>query len=518
MSELEQSLYELCLEIAAVWQEPPLWGSPSKSLPKVVVTRADEGGPTLPLTGRPIRGQNKVVADIREGKLEGAELAEYLVSQALFDPWGYRSDDPKVHLGRKPINAKIEAVFSMFDSMNHLPERLFEATGFKHYEPEEVRCLAREKTDGIIDSSIIWKLRLASAIGRALAARQFDPADKDRFKSWHEVAKLVAQDFVSLGARRKNCYRSVICLNSPLLDQEGSIPIAYLVVGEEPIEVSLSGATDELLTELIQHASGIPVDQINSIISFDFTVDVDAPVEKYLNWYASAAFLAERLTDLLRLICADDVGVLAVEIFESYWATPSIRKTYERYYSIDLAPYQPKRFRFGPPTEQILSESQIKKLCQLAPPYVTNEIAVKGLETAMGRFRASFERYQPWDPERLLEAAIALEAIILNDSGENHQELGYRLRLRAARFLTEDLQDRLRIFELLRDLYNLRSRIAHGETLDEMRPKDKRRLELVIKEVPAVLRMLLLKIMETTELRGLTKQQLGAWWRRVELR
>jgi hypothetical protein len=143
---------------------------------------------------------------------------------------------------------------------------------------------------------------------------------------------------------------------------------------------------------------------------------------------------------------------------------------------------------------------------------------VKGLETAMRRFRASFDRYQPSDPEGLLEAAIAFEAILLNDSGDNHQELGYRLRLRVARFLTEDLEERLRIFDLLRNLYNFRSRIAHGDTLNDMKTKDQEKLKVVVKEAPEILKKLLLKVMETTEMRGLTKEQLGTWWRRVELR
>lgn len=517
ISDLEQALYQLCLEMAKVWQEPRLLGSSSTSTPKIVVTRTDEGGPILPRTKRPIRGRDNVVVDVREGKLQGAELAKYWTRQALLDPWGYRSDDPEIVKGRAPINAKVKDVFSIFKKTSRLPERLFEALGFKHYEPDEVRLLAQESAE-TDDRTPLWTLQLASSIGRALASMGFDPTKREEFKEWEKVANLVTQDFKDLAARQRNRYKVVICLNSPLMDQEGPLPIAYFNVAEEPIEVCLSGVTDEILTKLLKHTSGFPVDQVNTAISFGFTVDVDAPVEKYLDWYSSAVFLAERVTDLLRLICTDDVGVLALEIFEPDWATPTIRKTYENSYRLDLAPYQPKRFRFGPATEQILSESQIAQIIRLAPSYVTGEINAKGLETAMRRFRASFDRYQPSDPERLLEIAIAFEAILLNDSGDNHQELGYRLRLRAARFLTEDLEERLRIFDLLRDLYNFRSRIAHGETLEGMKSKDQTKLEAVIKEAPEILKKLLLKVMEATELRGLKEEQLIAWWRKVELR
>jgi hypothetical protein len=346
MPDLNQLLYELCLEIAAVWQAPRLLDSPSTSLPKVVATRAEEGGPILPRTKRPIRGHNEVTVDVRESKLQGTKLAESLASQALLDPWGYRSDDPEIQKAREPLNAKIEEVFSLLKTMDYLPERLFEAVGFKHYEPEEVLQRAREEANSASDRKVIWKLQLASAIGRALAASRFDPAQKQEFGEWEAVADLVAQDFKSLAVRRRNHYQAVIFLNSPLLDQEGSTAIAHLKIGEEPIEVCISAATDEFLSE--RRTSEIPVDQVNTIISFDFTVDVEAPVETYLGWYPSAVFLAQRITDVLRLICTDDVGVLALEIFEPDWATPSIRKTYESSYRIDLAPYQPKRFRFSP--------------------------------------------------------------------------------------------------------------------------------------------------------------------------
>lgn len=517
MSDLERALHELLLEIAAVWREPRLLGSSTRSSPKYVLTHNVDGS-IVPEGKQPIRGATGVAVDVKEGMPQGAELAESLVNQALSDPWGYR-DDTEVQKARTPINERLEEVFSQFAKVGGLRERLFESFGYKHYEPEEVHRLVERKADedGFIDRRILWKLLLADSIGRALASLSFDPKRKEEFDEWAAAARLIVHDFESLASRRHHRYRAAICLNAPLYDAEGSRAIAHFRVGEQPIEICLSRATDEFLTQLIRYEYGIPIDQINTVIHFDFTVGVDEPVDVYLKWYPNAAFLAERLTDILRLICTDDVGVLTLEVFSLDWATPTIRKTYERSYSVDLAPYEPKRFRFAAPLGPTLSEAQIEHLLHLAPIYVTDEINVRGLDTAMRRFRASFDRYRSSDPERLLEAAIAFEAILLNDARDNHQELSYRLRLRAARLLAEDLEERIRIFELLRDLYNLRSRIAHGETLGDMKAKDQEKLKAVAQDWPDMLRKLLLKIMQEPELRGLTKEQLSTWWRRIEL-
>ncbi|HEV2844098.1 MAG TPA: hypothetical protein VG477_04560, partial [Thermoanaerobaculia bacterium] len=105
---------------------------------------------------------------------------------------------------------------------------------------------------------------------------------------------------------------------------------------------------------------------------------------------------------------------------------------------------------------------------------------------------------------------------LLNDAGDK-QELSYRLRLRAARFLTEDRSERNHIFDVLRDVYTFRSRLAHGETLEEMKGKDQAKLQVVLEETPRLLRRLLLKIMEEEGLRGLSKEELGLWWRSLEL-
>ena len=61
--------------------------------------------------------------------------------------------------------------------------------------------------------------------------------------------------------------------------------------------------------------------------------------------------------------------------------------------------------------------------------------------------------------ESFLLYAIALESIILADNPDI--ELSYRLRIRIAHLLVEDLDSRKEIYKTVRDLYNLRSKLVH---------------------------------------------------------
>lgn len=140
----------------------------------------------------------------------------------------------------------------------------------------------------------------------------------------------------------------------------------------------------------------------------------------------------------------------------------------------------------------------------------------KGLKYALRRLRSSVERYAPSDPERLLEYAIALEALYLNDIGTDRVELAYRLRLRAARFLATSFAERNELFMTLRDLYHLRSRVAHGESLERLGPKDRMILEKVLDRGPVIVSESVLRILENPG-GAIPSGQSGDFWRRVEL-
>jgi hypothetical protein len=61
--------------------------------------------------------------------------------------------------------------------------------------------------------------------------------------------------------------------------------------------------------------------------------------------------------------------------------------------------------------------------------------------------------------EAIIDFVIALEALFVPDAAG---ELSYQLRLNGARYLGETPEDRVRIFQLLKELYGLRSKLVHG--------------------------------------------------------
>lgn len=78
------------------------------------------------------------------------------------------------------------------------------------------------------------------------------------------------------------------------------------------------------------------------------------------------------------------------------------------------------------------------------------------------RFNAAMDRVSLDDA--ILDHLVAAEALFLKDAGspEERGELGFRLALRASRFLETGGADRLALHKFMKRAYELRSGIAHG--------------------------------------------------------
>ena len=83
------------------------------------------------------------------------------------------------------------------------------------------------------------------------------------------------------------------------------------------------------------------------------------------------------------------------------------------------------------------------------------------LDVAIRRFNFSYERRLPED--KLIDYITAFEALYLQ--GEE-KELSYRLALRCACFLGKDGEERKKIFEILKNAYDARSKIVHGKSIE----------------------------------------------------
>lgn len=87
------------------------------------------------------------------------------------------------------------------------------------------------------------------------------------------------------------------------------------------------------------------------------------------------------------------------------------------------------------------------------------------IRTALRRFNLGCER--PIFEDRLIDFVIALEALLLDSQGE----LSYRIALRGAALLGDAPTEREDYFIRLRKLYELRSRIVHGDPVESVLKK-----------------------------------------------
>jgi len=90
--------------------------------------------------------------------------------------------------------------------------------------------------------------------------------------------------------------------------------------------------------------------------------------------------------------------------------------------------------------------------------------------------------------------------------------------LRVARLLSSERTRRQYLSKTIKYLYDLRSRIAHGDTAEKMKPSDARKLERVMTQAPFILRITLFAFLSGKGPEGITKNdKLAEWWSEIEL-
>lgn len=86
------------------------------------------------------------------------------------------------------------------------------------------------------------------------------------------------------------------------------------------------------------------------------------------------------------------------------------------------------------------------------------------LRIALSRFNASYQRNDAH--ERIIDLIVVLESLFGEETVGQSTEVGYRLRMRAARYLGDNLTDRRRIKDFISRVYEVRSKIIHGSARD----------------------------------------------------
>lgn len=97
------------------------------------------------------------------------------------------------------------------------------------------------------------------------------------------------------------------------------------------------------------------------------------------------------------------------------------------------------------------------------------------------------------DEHAFLWYAIALESVLLPEDARD--ALGYRLRMRAAHLLTDDLAERREVAKAVRDVYQTRSKIVHGGRCDLAHAE--------LEPIRAITKAVLLRLLSHREVRRL---------------
>jgi hypothetical protein len=491
-----------------------------------VRTTAAEAARVLPTTGRPVRGADGVEVDV--SSIE-APRRLHSINNILSHAFNAQGN---THDYRWPeVDAASMAFADAVYDTPVLGHRVFESIGYKYYDVAQLdEQIAARRTDmkhPLVNMEA--QLLLQGAVVDGLHSLgleetpQLTPAGLAGFERWGAVVDHVERELGKLHATTEHAYTVTAFLNGPLLEHDAPVILADLGDNDGLClrgEIALAPATDEDLATTTHHYHTplhLPagVESTNAVLRFRLALPVNASVEEYRQLYPFAVNVARRLLDAIRVVTEDDISISFVGFKPTGKHTPHAPTNYAWEYQPQYTAYVPRRIASSPPQCPPLTAEQIDELRRLARLRL-DDTDVKGFPVAIRRFRDSYERYEPGDPERLLDLAIALEALFLNDE-DTKEQLRFRLSLRIARFLEADVDARVRIFLLVRDLYDMRSKVAHGATLDTLRSKDATKLATLQVEAPRITRRAIAKLLDGAGPVGLKDQALREWWRRLEL-
>ena len=483
MSEsLKQSLGALCSGLAALWKESSFstgYRSPFET-PYEVITRADDNAALMPVSGRAIRGSTGVEVSRREKRPSKEKATEDLITDSYGQEQSFHPEGLNQRL--RETRDAVAAFGRAVDADVPLGYRLRQSLGYKTWSASQFADLDRAGWNLELGCLFALSKRLA----RSLVTHGFDPASRDQFEGWSAVKEEITQHLQDLRTLDRYEYEVQIFLNGPPADFEGEASLVDLVQGGETILVGVCYASDQLVSHLVEHEEVPGYEKINTVLRYRISLPVEVGEEPYLQAYPKASEVGALLLDGLRLLRpGDDIGILALEIVAVDDYAPTIRKTWADRFQTELARFYPRRFDFRPPQCSVLQEKEVTNLGTLVSLLVGKSGRSRSILQARRRLANSIDRYAPDDPEKLIEYAIALESLFFDDS-DSRTELSYRLALRAARLLEEDLESRRSCFHTIRDLYKFRSRIAHGGSLEELKPVEQKRLESVLLRCPSI--------------------------------
>lgn len=93
------------------------------------------------------------------------------------------------------------------------------------------------------------------------------------------------------------------------------------------------------------------------------------------------------------------------------------------------------------------------------------------IKNALNRFNLSYQREEGTDI--IIDKVIAIESL-LSKPGDPTDSLAYRIAIRASKLLRTNTEERIQAFKVVRDIYDIRSKIVHGSIEEFHYVKDKK--------------------------------------------
>lgn len=130
----------------------------------------------------------------------------------------------------------------------------------------------------------------------------------------------------------------------------------------------------------------------------------------------------------------------------------------------DSSTYASNHFRLiGRPYE--ISDDNIETIAmvyaQLEAHSTEHRDRFKAMDIALVSFNSMYDRM--FDQDAVINACVCLEALLMREQ----TEMSFRLAFRGSGLLATEDDARIACFDLIRDFYNLRSRVVHGDALDK---------------------------------------------------
>ena len=521
LNPLAAALEHYVQTLRAAWTHPR-FPAPSHYLntkTTIVVTKGTEEAARLPLTGRLVRGTVGVSVGLaaRDRGLSPLSLALQSESE-----WGV--SPPPTEQEERLVRAVASAHKDLCRAVRDVPPlhvQILLAGGYKTHTGDEARAQATDEATADHGWDVQMRLALGKHLDRAFLACGFDPDSPSAFDRWDDVAPGALDSLAALLTRTHWSYDVVALLNAPPVDDDAPLHLIDTLVDGQPVAITIEAATDELLSRFVDGPYNFAGDiaatytsPVNSALRVRLSLPVEDSEASYIEVLSRAADLLVRTVDVLRIAASGDVGIVGVEPVPVHPDAPGIR-WFNAGYTPTFAGILPRRTFFYTGSTAPISDAQLATLRDILPAYLDRTHGVQGLDVAMRRYRDSRERHRPGDPESLLDLTAAFEALVLNDGVA--RELSYRLSTRVARLFGSCFEDRYIAFDLLRTMYGIRSKLAHGATLDSMKPKAAQQVQYAMDYGPGVFELIIRHFLRGEGPSHLKGQKLSEWWCRVEL-